>query len=122
MAHSNWELRLFYQCTIDVTEVNCMLFDGGFSYYQPFGNPFISGSNTQASANQWKEVVIDLSKAIDAVRWNLDGKTGERLRINFNMAAANATLRIKDARLVPKPTHPSNQTRVSLSHPPRSTI
>lgn len=106
IAHSNWELRLFYQCTIDVTEVNCMLFDGGFSYYQPFGNPFISGSNTQASANQWKEVVIDLSKAIDAVRWNLDGKTGERLRINFNMAAANATLRIKDARLVPKTDTP----------------
>ncbi len=103
---SEWALKLTYQCNIDVPEVNAMLFDAGFAFYQPFGNPFITAGNTGAAANEWKEVTIDLSAAINETRWNLDGKTGERMRINFNLPGEDCTLKLKDVKLVPKSSLP----------------
>lgn len=103
---SEWALKYSYQASVDVAETKAMLFDGGMTYYQPFGNPFVTADNTGAAANEWKEVAIDLSAAIANVRWNLDGKLGERLRINFEFPSGESVLKLKDVKLVPKSSLP----------------
>lgn len=99
LQSSDWVLKLTYRCTLPVADLSFMLFDGGYSMY----NPIVAGVNSGAEANVWKTVKVDLSSAIEANRWNLDGKFGERMRINFNgITQQVCTLELKDVQLVPK--------------------
>lgn len=113
LDNSQWVLKFSYQCTLPVTRLVINLLDDGTgfkpAYYGKNDNANHVGiiiDNSGANANEWKEITADISNAIEYTRWNLDGVSGNRLRIQFDGVPVDVarTVKIKDFRLVPKLT------------------
>lgn len=118
---ANYKLTFSYCSSVAIGEAKAVLFNGGMDWYDASkgmitsseepgcawpGTPFIWYRDTQAAANEWKEISFDLSKAIASVNWNMNGKTGERIRIGFDLTPGftpteNYTIQIKDLKLEP---------------------
>lgn len=113
LDNSQWVLKFSYQCTSPVTRLEINLFDNGTgfkpAYYGKLDNATHIGiiiDNSGANANEWKEIAVDISNAIEYARWNLDGASDNRFRIHFDGVPTDVarTIKVKDLRLVPKPT------------------
>ncbi len=117
---ANYKLTFSYCSTVAIGEAKCVLFNSTMGWYDAGsglvtsaeepgcawpGTPFIWYRDTQAAANEWKEISFDLSKAIASVNWNLNGKKNESIRLGFDLpagaAAEDFTLKIKNLKLEP---------------------
>lgn len=117
----NYKLSFAYCSSVPINEAKVVLFNENRQYYSnpetPIasstdrpgtawpGTPFIWFNGTATPADRWKVCSLDLSEAIATTGWNLNGKTGESLRIDFDLpedaVSENFTLKIKDLRLEP---------------------